>query len=355
MNARLLARVGTIAALAATALVGAAGTAQAVSTVEDCLAAKPGAVTTTEVTPGDDLVCLTSDDMRIASEGDDTYLWVGGTSEGTDTIEGDVVDDPGTDTASMEMWEGPWIDGDHADPNSNVLGNRWHIHTERFTFTPFADTLGDPDNCSGVLGNGGLTYDMDDGSDTVRCVAATILAGEGADTVRGVADGGTVQAGPGADHVIGDLDADVISLGAGADTATVVEGAVDRVFGGDGSDVVRASSNDLLFSARMFAAPAPAPQPVVKPRFSTSVGCERGVTVRTLRLDNRASNVAVDYRLAVRRPSGRIVRDTVRVGGDAVRTREVRVGADRATAKVSVRAAGDLLWAGLVRGARCSG
>jgi Ca2+-binding RTX toxin-like protein len=183
---------------------------------------------------------------------------------------------------------------------------------------------------------------MGDGDDLVQCVAMTVLAGDGADTVRGVADGSMVQAGPGQDFVSGDLDADVVHLGGGDDTANVANGAVDTVYGGAGSDVVRASSNDLLFSARPFSAPKP--EPVVRPAATAGrVRCVPGGAARTLRLNNRASTTAVRYTVLAHR-GVRTVRDTIRVSADRVTTTQVQ--SRRSTAvRVVVKAAGQRLLA----------
>jgi Ca2+-binding RTX toxin-like protein len=191
---------------------------------------------------------------------------------------------------------------------------------------------------------------MGDGDDLVQCVAMTVLAGNGADSVHGVADGSTVQAGPGADFVAGDLDADVVSLGGGDDTGNVVNGSVDEVYGGAGTDVVKASSNDLLFSAQRASASGAAQ--VVRPKASvTRQRCRSGAAVRTVRLNNRGSTVAVGYTLA-KRVHGHTVRDSVRVAAGGARAKVLRVRAQR-VARVTVRAAGDRLLTTRINGRRC--
>lgn len=337
---------------AATALLPTPATAA--PDVDGCLAARPGAVTADAVTPGDDVVCLPSGTERVPSEGDDTYLWVGDEAgelrpaTNPDTAQ-PWYDDPGVDTLSLELWDGAWTDGDR------MFGVRVHFPVDGLRLTEHADTFGRADVCDRLTSNTGFLIDAGAGDDLVQCVTGQITTGEGSDTVVGVTLGTTVDTGAGGDHVIGDGDADSISLGSGDDTADVVAGAVDEVYGGTGTDVVQASRNDLLFSARMVAAPAPAPQPVVRPAASGSLRCVNGreTTLGTARLNNSRSNVSVAYTVVKRLPSGKVTREQVRVPAGEVKARSVRVRGDRQVARLTVRAAGDTLLSLRVPGRRC--
>lgn len=249
MKAHALTAVAAVAAGAA-ALIAPA-TAHAATAVEDCLAARPGAVTVAAVTPGDDTVCVGPTDVRVASAGNDTYLWVGTTAQAADKLTGDTIDDPGDDTLSLALWTTPWTESFAPNGFGGMFGVRVFINVENIVYTPLNDRIGDPAGCGRLTANNGIGFALGAGDDTVNCVAGEISTGTGADVVRGVALGTTVHTGAGNDLAVGDANGDVIVLGSGADTAKVEAGGADTVSGGAGADTVFASRNDAVSSAQV--------------------------------------------------------------------------------------------------------
>ncbi|HEV7807476.1 MAG TPA: hypothetical protein VGO80_16775, partial [Solirubrobacteraceae bacterium] len=73
-----------------------------------------------------------------------------------------------------------------------------------------------------------------------------VLGNEGDDFLNGDRGMDTISGGPGNDRIFGGLDEDTVSGDEGDDRISVVDGSVDRVDCGDGTDIVFADVVDVV-------------------------------------------------------------------------------------------------------------
>lgn len=213
--------------------------------LDDCLA-QPGRVAATAVTDQNDAVCLGPDDERVASEGDDTYFWVEGDTNGLypqGFTPGDPSSeiDPGYDTLSLSDWSTAYV-----DPANGMFGVSVWFVPDAVTYTDFDDVVGNPNACGSLTSSNDMEFRTGLGADTVQCMTGNIFTQGDDDTIIGVTLDSTANGGGGDDLVTGDAGADEIVLGPGDDIARVRNGGVDLVRGGAGFDTVRASKNDRM-------------------------------------------------------------------------------------------------------------